>query len=143
MERYEGRQRALKPDIRKFILAYLEKARRRLRDAEQLLIARSFDAVVSQAYYAMFYAATALLVKEGEWPPPRTHTGLVSTFGLRIVKEEKVKRGLGRALSDMERLRREANYTVRAFTKSEAEKAIETAKRFVEEIGILLEKIGC
>ncbi|HID91357.1 TPA: HEPN domain-containing protein [Candidatus Bathyarchaeota archaeon] len=130
--RREGGEGALRgPDVKRFILAYSEKARRRLDDAERLLRAGSFDSAVSQAYYAMFYVATALLAKGGGWPPPRKHAGLVSGFGLHIARRGMVDKELGQALSDMERLRREADYAVRAFTRGEAEKAVATARRFV------------
>lgn len=39
---------------------------------------------VSRAYYAMFFAARALLSKRNIYP--KTHRGLISQFGLEFVK---------------------------------------------------------
>ena len=44
-----------------------------------------FSEAISEAYYAMFHAAKALLALRGIHP--KTHAGVVSQFGLQFVKD--------------------------------------------------------
>ena len=44
-----------------------------------------FSEVISEAYYAMFHAAKALLALRGIYP--KTYAGVVSQFGLQFVKD--------------------------------------------------------
>ena len=44
-----------------------------------------FSEAISEAYYAMFHAAKALLALRGIHP--KTHAGVVSQFGLQFVTE--------------------------------------------------------
>ena len=44
-----------------------------------------FSEAISEAYYAMFHAAKALLALRGIYP--KTHAGVVSQFGLQFVTE--------------------------------------------------------
>jgi len=54
-------------------LAFLRKAKRSLASARRLLQDQDNDFAVSRAYYAMFYAATAMLLNKGIPSPNIQH----------------------------------------------------------------------
>ncbi|MFO7315282.1 HEPN domain-containing protein [Rhodothermus marinus] len=62
----------------------LQKADASLKAAELLLQHEMLAFAVSRAYYAMFYATKALLLRRGI--QPRTHRGVITAFGQHFVK---------------------------------------------------------
>ncbi len=66
------------------ILGMLAKARRYLHSAEVLRQQQDFDSAVSRLYYAMFYAAEALLLTRGQ--TFSSHRAVVSAFAQHFVK---------------------------------------------------------
>ena len=64
--------------------ALLEKADESLRAARLLAHEGFFDFAVSRAYYTMFYAAEALLLKENL--SFSKHSAVIAAFGLHFVK---------------------------------------------------------
>jgi len=92
-----------------------------------------FEDAVSRAYYSMYFAAKALLLKKDI--TVKTHKGLLSKFGLEFVNEGVVEEYYGRALRIAEELREEADYSIsREITKEDAESIIEDAEKFLERI---------
>ena len=86
----------------------IEKAHRTLREAETLAAVGAWAGMVNRAYYAMFYAAVAMLATRGL--SPRKHTGL-----LMLVDRELVDGGLVPAehaahLREAFRMRQRADY---------------------------------
>lgn len=75
---------------RELIQGYLEKARNKLRVARDLAHKAEWDDAVSRAYYAAFHAAQAALLTEGQ--KVDTHKGLVTLFGLLLIKSGKLKK---------------------------------------------------
>jgi len=63
----------------------LERAGEKLKSSNLLFENDMFADAISEAYYAMFHAAKALLALRGIFP--KTHAGLVSQFGLQFVNE--------------------------------------------------------
>ena len=72
-------------------------ARETLGAAEYLLKGGYYNDAVSRAYYAMFYAARALLASHDIHP--KGHKGLILQFGLEFVKTGFIEEMYGRALS--------------------------------------------
>ena len=71
-------------EITTLIKYRLEQAQTALNDAKFLLDGnRSPQSIVNRAYYAMFYAALALLQKIGT--VPSKHTGVISLFDTEFV----------------------------------------------------------
>ena len=62
----------------------MERAREKLEVARSLLEDGFYSDAVSRAYYAMFYAARALLAERERYP--KTRRGVISQFGLEFVK---------------------------------------------------------
>jgi len=58
----------------------MEKAHEKLKAAKVLFERKFYSDAVSRAYYAMFYAARALLSEKNIYP--KTHRGVISQFGL-------------------------------------------------------------
>jgi hypothetical protein len=117
---------------KELIKGYLEKAERKLKVAEKLLRSDDYEDAVSRAYYAVFHAAQALLLTEGE--RAETHKGVVTLFGLLFVKTGKFKKDLGKYLANLKDERESGDYEVFSYIDREtAETAIEEAKEFVRE----------
>jgi uncharacterized protein (UPF0332 family) len=82
--------------------ALLAKACRALASAKLLLARGDVDGACNRAYYAMFDAARAALLTVNAPVPSelaRTHSGLITAFGLHVVKPGLVAVERGRALS--------------------------------------------
>ena len=62
----------------------LRKAHRTVRSARLLLTDGDHDGAVSRAYYAMFYAAEALLLSKSM--TFSSHSGVISAFGKEFAK---------------------------------------------------------
>lgn len=86
------------------------------------------------------FAATkaALLSKNIE---VKTHTGLLSAFGLEFIQTGIVEKEFGRILSRGEHLREEADYgSEKVMNRDEAEAILNSSKSFVSIVKELIEK---
>jgi uncharacterized protein (UPF0332 family) len=112
---------------------YIEYARRDLRAAASNLDMGYLHVVVSRAYYAMLYAASALLSSKGI--TRSKHSGVLSAFGEYYVKtglvEPEYAKMIGRAFDS----RLDSDYdVVYQVDQSTAEKILIDAQRFVERV---------
>jgi len=87
------------------------KAERMLRQAESLAADQAPEAVIHLAYYAMFHAATAVLLEAGT-APALTHGGLIGGFGRLMRDRGETARLQGRVLNRAEDQRLQADYGV-------------------------------
>ena len=87
----------------------LRKARRALQTARVDLDAGDGAASVNRSYYAMYYAARAMLMGAGA-DIPKTHSALIGTFSRRFVESGLLPRQLGRDLNKIEEQRRYVDY---------------------------------
>ena len=111
---------------------YLQTARETLDDASILISQRRFPAAVSRAYYAMFYAASAMLLSVGL--KVESHYGVKVKFGEMFVKAEKVDRRFGEMLAHAYDLRQDADYdlgTRAGITRQVAEREYRKASDFL------------
>lgn len=93
---------------------------------------------VSVAYFAAFHAAAVALEALGE-PRSKTHAGLISAFGRRLVLGEALDKTIGRRLNDLQELRLEANYgDAGAIDTEVALQAIADAEFVVEAVAAWL-----
>lgn len=117
------------------------KAKRRLDAAYHLLEEGFYEDAVSRAYYSMYFAAKALLLKRDIMV--KTHKGLLSKFGLEFVDEGVIEKYYGRALRIAEELREEADYSIsREISEEEAKSVIEDAEKFLVRIKEALKEIN-
>ena len=75
----------------------VKRAKRYIRSAEVLLNDKDYESSVSRTYYAMFYAAQAvLLTKKLTFS---SHKGVISAFGKHFIKTEIFPKEMGRELN--------------------------------------------
>ena len=86
----------------------LEKAKRFIAEAEQMLSMGLWDLAANRFYYSCFHAAQALLIHYGL--SAHTHAGTLGVFGMNFVKTGKIDKELGAFFSRMEQLRMKADY---------------------------------
>lgn len=117
------------PDIR----LYLNRAREDLVAAETNLQQGFYGVTISRTYYAMFYAATAILASQGL--SRSKHSGVHSAFGEHFVKTGLIEPEYGRMLINAFDSRLDADYEA-DFTTDEkaAEALLEDARKFVARI---------
>jgi uncharacterized protein (UPF0332 family) len=110
----------------------IDKAEKRLKAAEILLEKDMVEDAANRIYYSVFYAAKAMLNSLGY--DAKTHSGLISEFGLRIVKPRKADKKLGAILRKTFELRESADYSLAAIIeKEEVEELMKGAKEFLKE----------
>jgi uncharacterized protein (UPF0332 family) len=123
---------------RRTIEAWLAKADEALADAAMLLNRESLGGTVNRCYYAMFYAAYALVLNNGL--ELHKHRAVISHIHREYVKTERISRELGRALLTAFDRRTQADYHAMVhFGLKDVSKHLEEAKRFVAEVKSLLQ----
>lgn len=89
----------------------LQQARAALDDAKCLMDAgRTPSSIINRAYYAMFYAALALLQTIGR--TPSRHTGVLSLVDQEFILTGQIARESGRNLHRVFDLRQQSDYRV-------------------------------
>ena len=121
-------------DVAALIRYRLDQARTALDDATFLLEGdRSPQSIINRAYYAMFYAALALLQKIGK--APSKHSGVISLFDTEFVAKGIFTRDLSRDLHRAFEQRQASDYrTTEIPAKEKAKETLEKATLFVEAV---------
>ena len=89
----------------------------------------------------MFDASTAALQWAGTAEnPPKTHGGLIASFGRNLVQTGHLPTELGRSLNRIHELRLTADYLSEPVSLDKARRAIEEAEAFVAAIRVLLDR---
>lgn len=110
----------------------MERAHEKLKVATSLFVTGFYSDAVSRAYYAMFYAARALLSEKNIYP--KTHRGVISQFGLKFVKEGEFEKEIFDLFARAQEDREEADYGLLSeIEEEEAKKIIEGADKFLKE----------
>jgi len=121
------------------ISANLERADTNLQVASELLDMGYYDVSASRAYYAAFYAASALLLNEGI--DTSKHSGVIALIHQHFVKGGKLSKEQGRNLNWLFELRSVGDYGVSLHVdQNDARKAVDTAKEFFEAVKKLLHR---
>jgi uncharacterized protein (UPF0332 family) len=117
--------------------ANLARAQQSLAAAQALVSETYYDFAASRAYYAAFYAATALLLsKELTF---NKHSGVIASIHRDFVRTGRLDAQHGKNLNWLFELRGIGDYggTVHV-TKANAEQAIRTASEFLKATKVLL-----
>jgi len=123
------------------IASLLGRARKYLNSAEALIGMEDFESAVSRAYYAMFYAAEALLLSKSL--TFSSHRAVLSAVGEHFIKSGKLPREHGRELNRAFSMRQLGDYEYTCVvSKLEAEEIVAAGKRFVAAAGALLADDG-
>jgi uncharacterized protein (UPF0332 family) len=119
----------------------LEKAEERLEAAKYLLEGEYYEDAVSRAYYSMYYATRAILTLKNI--EPKTHEGLLSKFGLHVIRESDVEEYYGKALKFAKEEREKSDYDAAVeISEEEAELLIDDAEKFLERIRRAIREMG-
>jgi uncharacterized protein (UPF0332 family) len=113
------------------------KAENALVSAKLFNDAGDFDGACNRAYYAMFDAAKAVLLATVPTIDPqigKTHNGLISAFGLHMVKTGLVSVDLGRALNRAQNIRQIADYTGDVIESEDVLVLLQQAREFVQAL---------
>jgi len=111
---------------------WMGKARSSLTAAKKLLEESLFAESISRSYYAMFYAAKALLLLDGV--DVSKHSAVVAAFGREYVKAGRIDPRYHRMLLEGFEWRQKSDYDVYWLaTRDRAEKCQDDAKAFVAE----------
>ncbi len=115
----------------------LNKAMITLSSSKLLLDAGDASGACNRAYYAMFDAARAALLASklsDDVLTIRTHSGLIASFSLKLVKSGLVDIQFGKALNKVEDLRLVADYKGDPVEMEEATWAVQQATEFVSNM---------
>jgi uncharacterized protein (UPF0332 family) len=112
---------------------YLALANEDLAAAQDNLHFGHLRTAVSRAYYAMFYATTALLGSKGLWRSK--HQGLITAFGEHFVKTGLIEPQYGRILHDAFEARLDSDYGPNPdLTEASAQQVLSNALSFVARL---------
>jgi uncharacterized protein len=122
---------------RREVVELWQRAQEALRATRTLLAAGFSDFAAARAYYAAFYAASALLLAEGK--VFRSHRGVVALIHRDYVRTGRLPLDMGRILSTLSDLRSVGDYGGAAHVSdAEANIALIESQQFLEAIRALL-----
>ena len=112
----------------------IERARETLQDAHLLSTQEgSPGSIVNRAYYAMFYAALALLTTKGKGSSK--HSGVISLFDQLFVKTGQLPKSMSKAFHKAFDLRQIGDYReLIEFDQEQAEETLRSADEFVQAV---------
>ncbi len=113
------------------IAANLQRAETSIKAAKNMIEKGYHDIAASRAYYAAFYAASALLLKENI--DTNKHSGVIASIHRLFVKEGKLDKEQGKNLNWLFELRGVGDYGVSEHVSSEESyRAVKVAEAFLE-----------
>jgi len=122
------------------IAHFMEKAGKSLEMARMIQKEGQPDFSVSRAYYAMFYAAEALLLSRGMHFSK--HSSVIGAFNKEFVRTGLFPGEMTRTLQKAFDFRMQGDYSIEPVPPETAEAVIEGASRFVESVKGFLKKEG-
>ena len=121
------------------ISANLERADTNLKVANELLDKGYYDVSASRAYYAAFYAASALL--QNEEIDTSKHSGVIALVHQHFVKSGKLSKEQGKNLNWLFELRSVGDYGVSLHVdQDDARRAVDTSRGFFDAVKKLLNR---
>ncbi len=126
-------------NIKALVTYRLEQADESLEAARILMDKGLIRPSVNRAYYTMFYAVLALLVRRKQ--ETSKHSGAIALFDRDFVKQGIFKKDFSRWLHDAFDLRQRSDYAA-AYRASrvEAQRTLENAESFLNEVKKILSK---
>lgn len=110
----------------------LDIAKRRLQAAKLLFEKSMFEDAVNRAYYSFFHAAKAMLNVLGY--DAKTHSGLISEFGLRIIKTNQLDRKFAEHFRRAYEMRESSDYEIGiTFGEEEVQALIKNTEEFLKK----------
>ena len=125
--------------VQRQINEYLKRAHRALRTGRLVLDDQDYVAAVNRAYYAIFYAANALLATKGL--ERSKHSGVIAAFRQHFVKtgmiEVEYSRLYGATMED----RHVGDYSLEDLDHDKAQRDLAWAERLVNQIEQTLQEM--
>ena len=119
------------------IAAYLDRAEESIQAAKQLMEGGYYDFAASRAYYAAYYAASAVLLSEGI--ELNKHSAVIASIHQRLVKTGRLDREQGKTLNWLFELRNIGDYGgLEHVTEQLVEQALRSSEEFILAIESLL-----
>ena len=120
----------------------LQQAEESLDEAEFLFAGRkSPRSVINRAYYAMFYSVLALLIFEPF--SSSKHSGVLSYFNKRFIKDGLFPKDLGRAVNKAFDIRQRGDYREQVIlTREQVEPFLDWARKFIDSARSYLKDTG-
>jgi uncharacterized protein (UPF0332 family) len=121
------------------MMANIARAEESIQAAGQLAANGFYDFAASRAYYAAFYAATAVLLAGGlEYGK---HSAVIAAIHKELVRTGKLDKQCGRDLNWLFELRSVGDYGVTVhIPKEDAEEAVRAAERFLAAVKEIIEE---
>jgi uncharacterized protein (UPF0332 family) len=120
---------------------YIRHARRMLEVAEHNLADGFFESAINRAYYATFYAASAVLATQGL--SRSKHSGVISAFRQRFIRPGLIEIDYGDIYGRLMDDRHVSDYDVEAIVEPQrAQIDLDDARRFVDRIEQYLQEGG-
>ncbi len=117
---------------------FYDRARERLEGARKNLEQGEHEIAVAAAYYAMLYGARAALSERDRHA--RTHRGTWNLLRQTLVADGSLSPELVAEAERMAELREGADYDAVVVERDQAERAIDSAKRFLSSLDELLDR---
>jgi uncharacterized protein (UPF0332 family) len=117
--------------------AFMRRAERSLAGARVLNAQGDHEGAASRTYYAMFHAAQAAMLAIGVHPDdvmPKTHRGLIASFGKLLVLPGHLDAKLGRSFSRAEQRRLAADYMDDGPSVADVADGLADAEAFLQAI---------
>jgi uncharacterized protein (UPF0332 family) len=115
---------------------FLAKAQSNLRVARLAFENKEYDPCISRAYYAVFHAEIAALLRFTEFRPEYWgHEAVQAEFNRRLIRERKIfASNLAAVHSDLIGRRNEADYKLKQASETVARRGLARAESFVRTI---------
>ena len=128
----------LSEENKKALVDYrLKKAKETFAEIPILVENKLWRNTANRLYYACFYAASALLVKDGY--QPRTHNGVKTILSLHYIGENKIGRNLVKAYGKLFNMRQRGDYEDWLTIEEEnINPLLEPAEQFIKTIEMLI-----
>ena len=128
----------LKDEDRKEVVKLrMEKAKNTFSEIALLTSNGLWHNAANRLYYACYYAATALLIKNGI--ETKTHQGVINQFGLYFVKTDLFSQKEGRFFKNLFELRQDGDYDDWIdITEEDVIPMVEPARKFIEKVEKLI-----
>ncbi len=125
----------MKPEERDYIRYRMQRANQALGVAERALADGSLPDAVNRLYYACFYAASALLLTEGQYAAK--HKGVLSLFDIHWINTGRLPATMGRFFHKIFDARLEGDYEdLAAFEQRAVETWLEEAEEFIAQVSL-------
>jgi uncharacterized protein (UPF0332 family) len=123
---------------RKVVVAHrLQKAKDTLREAKGNVELAFWHTAVNRLYYACYYAASALLIKNGHIA--QTHSGVIGLLGMHFIPKDIISREMGKFYIKVFELRQTGDYDDWVVIESaDVEPLIEPAEKFIDTVEKLI-----